>query len=96
MDVRRIKSAVAIIERHQRALAWLEEYGSQLTGTNPTEISFEADVRFARSCHGASDAAEMLGNYARRSVPDLVRVAIENCRNTIAMEKAAIQEEAGQ
>lgn len=93
MDNTRILQSIQRIERNERALKWLEEYGIQLTGA-ADQFMFDPRLKLASACTGASDAAEMLASYARRELPKLVQVCIQNCRNTIEMDKSAIREEA--
>jgi len=95
MNNARIKSAIAEIEKCERALAWLEEYGSQLTGEKG-QFEFHPRAYFAGSCEGADQAMGMLASFARLSLPELVKTSIENCRNTIVMSKSAILEEVGE
>lgn len=96
MNLDRIEAAVKSIRRNARALAWLTEYGVQYTGNRDgDQARFELNMYFAGSCPGASEACAMIEGYAAISLPDLVTTAIDNCRNTIAMERAAIAEELG-
>jgi hypothetical protein len=93
MDAHRIKSALANIERNERALEWLEKYGTQLS--IDSGLRFEPVLSFAGSCTGADEASEMIAGYARKLVPELVQTSIQNCRNTIELDMAAIREEVG-
>ena len=93
MNTVRIIQAAQDIERHQKALSWLREYGSELTGRNRDEGSVTVTLAFASGCPGAKEAQEVLSAYARLSLPDLVQTAIKSCENTIEMCANAIREE---
>lgn len=94
MNLDRIDSAVKSIRRNARALSWLQEHGTKLTGDD-SQARFELSLYFAGGCVGAEEAAAMLESYARLSLAELVQTAIKNCNNTIAMDRSAIAEELG-
>lgn len=95
MNFDRMEAALRSIRANSEALEWLEEYGAQITGEEP-DTYFEFNFRFAHGKPGASAAARFIEKYARRALPMLVQQAVENCRNTIAMDRAAISEEMGE
>jgi hypothetical protein len=93
MNPARIISSARTIEERTAALNWLEQYGSQLDGKTPNEADVVVTLKFAASCTGSKEAASILSSYARLSLPDVIKRAIECCNNDIAMATSAIREE---
>lgn len=93
MDTARIIKAAQDIERCQRALTWLRDNGSVLTGRRKDDASVSVHINFASALPGAKEASEVLSAYATLSLPDLVETAIKSCENTIDMCSDAIRAE---
>lgn len=94
MNVSRIKVAAETIEKRERALAWLEQYGSNLTGrADDTSASVSCHLNHASACPGSKEAAEVLSAYGRVFLPQIVKAAIACCRNDIELSRSAIAEE---
>lgn len=96
MNTDRIEAKAKEIARYSKALEWLEQYGTQLSGEDGDGASFELDLTFAGSCEGANEASAVIESYARIALPDLVKQSIESCRNSINMARDAIREEIDQ
>lgn len=94
MNTARITQAVADIEHNAAALKWLEEYGAKLDVGSKEHLAINVTLYFAGSCPGAREAQSVLSSFARLAIADLVAQSIRNCRNTIALAKSAIAEEA--
>lgn len=94
MNIDRIKRAAAEIEKNTVALKWLEEYGASYTGHGRNEATFDVHLHLASACPGAKEAQEIITSFARISLPDLIKTATQNCRNTIAICEDAIRAEA--
>ena len=94
MNTVRIIQAVTDIEHNAAALKWLEEYGLQLDGRSKEHLTISVTLHFAGSCPGSREAQGILANFARLNIAEIVAKSINNCRNTIALAKSAIAEEA--
>ena len=92
MNVLRIKQAAEAISACEEALIWLDEFGARLSSENGA-ASVSVHPTFANACRGAKQAQEMLSTMARFSLPEIVRAATANCRNTIELEREAIRRE---
>lgn len=92
MNVNRIRQAADHIEKRKAALAWLEEYGVKLTGRDPDAL-VKVELLTASRCEGAKEAADVMEAYARLNLPEVVKNAIECCRNDIEIETNAIRAE---
>lgn len=94
MDAEKVARQAKKIDSRRKALAWLDERGSKMTGHDDDyETSFSMKLMFAASCPGASEATEMMQAYARAHLPAIVKSAIECCRNDIAIAREAIETE---
>lgn len=90
MNVARIKEAAKTIEHYEAALKWLMEWGDRLSEKGAATV--RVDLHDAGSLPGASNAEEVLSAYASLSLHGVILpMAIQSCRNTIAMEKDAIR-----
>lgn len=94
MNTIRISQAVRDIEENTAALKWLEEFGPQFTGRDKSQADVAVHLNAASACPGAKEAAAVISAFARLSLPDLIKTATQNCRNTIELAKSAICEEA--
>lgn len=94
MNTTRVIQSAQELERHQMALKWLLENGTQLTGKTRDEAAVSVRLNFASALPGAKEAQEVLSSYARLALPELVRTSIRSCENTIEMCASAIREEA--
>lgn len=92
MNSARIKQALNDIEFYEKALKWLEEYGHQLEGKDAAKIT--VDIHAAGACPGSAEAAMVLASYAKHELPNIVKISIQSCRNTIVIATDAIREEA--
>jgi hypothetical protein len=92
MDTARIIKAAQDIERSQRALHWLKQNGSVLTGRGQ-DAAVSVSINFGSALPGSREAEEVLSAYATLSLPDLVEASIRSCENTIAMCTDAIRSE---
>lgn len=94
MDEYRITTAASTITKRKAALAWLEQYGVQLTGKGDCNYAaVNVHLNFASACAGSKEAAEVLSAYSRVHLPEIVKDAIACCRNDIAMSVDAIRKE---
>ena len=94
MDHNRVKLASENIEECERALRWLLKYGTELkNGIMNGEFSMAFTPRYAAGCDGAICASSKIANWAKFSIEKIVKDAIEDCRNTIEIEKTAIMAE---
>lgn len=93
MDELRVLQAAKVITERKAALAWLEQYGVQLTGRDKDQVGFTLHIYFAGSCAGAKEAMDVMTSYARFSLPEIVRAATECCRNDIDIAKNSIRGE---
>jgi len=97
MNEARISAAAGQIAKRRTALLWLEQYGVNLTGRSDSDsASVSVHLNYASACPGAKEAAEVLSSYGRVHLPEIVKSAIECCRNDIAMAIDAIREEVGE
>lgn len=94
MNTSRITEAANRIARYKKALEWLEQYGSTLSGSDKDGFSLYFRPLFAGSCVGATEATEVINDFARYQIEEIVKAAIANCRNTIVMDREAILQEA--
>lgn len=93
VDTAKIISAAKKIDERQKALKWFEEYGHRLT-KDGSDSDVSVRIFHAGSCPGADEATDILSAYAKLSVPDLVKTAVECCRNDIEIFQRQISEAA--
>lgn len=93
MNFEIMEAAIKRLRKNSAALMWLETYGTQLTGKDD-HASVEFSISFASAQIGAHEAARILEVYAKHALPDLVREAIDSCRETISTDRAVVIDEA--
>ncbi|MDK4703858.1 hypothetical protein PH562_16525 [Rhizobium sp. CNPSo 4062] len=93
MNTARIESAAKAISENKKALEWLLQYGTQLTGRDRDQASLSVHLNFASALAGAKEAEKILSSFASINLPEIVQTAIRNCRNTIELEREAIRRE---
>lgn len=94
MNTTRIKQMAVEIEKNEAALKWLTTYGSSLTGRSRDEAEVSVRLNTASACPGAKEAEGVLCSFAKLSLPNLVTISIQNCKNTIDICRNAIRDEA--
>ncbi|WP_421696874.1 hypothetical protein [Ancylobacter sp.] len=93
MNTTRIVQAANEIEKNERALKWLEEYGHQLSARDRDSFTVELRLHSASACPGGKEAETVLSSLARFGIDELVETAKRNCRNTIEISRNAIAQE---
>jgi len=93
MNTATIINAAADIEKNQKALNWLEEYGGLLLDRNSGGFKISVTLYSASACTGATDAAEMLAAYATSMIDDILKFAERGCANTIEIRREQIKKE---
>lgn len=93
MNTTRIIQAANEIDKNERALKWLEEYGRYLSAGD--RDSFKIDIRLhtASACPGGKEAEAVLSSLARFGIDELVETAKRNCRSTIEISRDTIARE---
>lgn len=94
MNTSRITEAANRIARYTKALEWLEQYGSTLRGSDKDGFSLYFRPHFASGCTGATEAIDVINAFAGYQIEEIIKAAIADCRNTIAMDREAILQEA--
>ena len=89
MDTTRIAEANKAIAACEAAMGWFETHGHSLSEKGAVRM----DLGIINQTDGASDASRMLRAYAIKALPDLVETCLQNCRNTIEIERDAIRRE---
>lgn len=92
MNLAKIRHASNEIERLEKALGWLIEFGVKITKDSDDGVSYRPN--FAGSCNGAKEASEVLSTMMGNRLPDLIADATKNCRNTIEIHRQVIRDEA--
>lgn len=93
MNTTKIISAAREIERNRDALKWLEEFGGTLTGADQEAASVHVKLNYGSAILGSNEAAEIMSTFAGKMLPEIVKMATSNCRNTIEILKQQIVDE---
>ena len=93
MDTTRIVQAVNEIDKNERALKWLEEYGRYLSAGDRESFTVDLRLHSASACPGGKEAQAILSSLARFGIDELVETAKTNCRNTIEISRDTIARE---
>lgn len=93
MNTTRIVQAVNEIDKNERALKWLEEYGRHISARDRDSFTVDLRLHSASACNGAKEAEEVLSILARFGIEELVETAKRNCRNTIEISRDTIARE---
>lgn len=94
MNTTRIIQAANEIDKNERALKWLEEFGQHLSARDRDSFTVDLRLHYASACPGGKEAQEVLSSLARFGIDELVETAKRNCRNTIEISRDAIAREA--
>lgn len=94
MNTTAIKIAVERIAEYELALGWLEQYGTSLSGRDKDGFGLSFHPGFASACVGAKEAKAVIDAFARHHIEAIVKDAIANCRNTMAIDRETIIREA--
>lgn len=95
MNVSRIINAAKEIERLQRAVKWLEEYGRKVGNSVGSEcVDVHIRMNFAGSCNGANEVSEIVSQLVSDMMRDLLADACDYSKETIEIHRAAIRHEA--
>ena len=92
MNLSKIRHAASEIERLEKALAWLTEFGGNISPDGEESVSFRPN--FAGSCNGSKEAAEVLSAMMTNNLHRLIPDAIQNVENTIQIHRETIRTEA--
>lgn len=94
MNTDRITRAAKEIERMQRAVKWLEQYGPKVDDTAFADwANVKIHMTFAGSCDGAKELNEILSQLVNDRMKDLLEDAYEYCKEAIEGHRSAIQHE---
>ena len=93
MNTTRIVQSANEIDKNERALKWLEEYGHQLSARDRDSFTVDMRLHSASACPGAKEAEAVLASFARFGIEELVETAKRNCRNTIEISRDTIARE---
>jgi hypothetical protein len=96
MNTTLIKIAVADIEKNQKALEWIGQYGGNLLDRDGGNFKISVTLYSASACPGATEATEMLSSYATSMIEDIMRATERGCANTIEIRREQIKLEIGE
>lgn len=92
MNTARIQEAVKQIDRCKLALDWMEKCGANVATDPASFLSFNPSV--GGRVDGFSEASTKIEAHAMKMLPEIIKIAMQDCRNTIELSRAAIAEEA--
>lgn len=96
MDTNRAKFLIDRIGYNARALEWLIACSSNLSSeVEANDFKFTFAPVVGGSCTGAREAAEVIASMARLEIKRLTDMAVENCQNTIEVDRASLVREVG-
>lgn len=96
MNTTIIKIAAEDIEKNQKALEWIEQYGHNLLERNGGNFKLSIALFSASACTGATEATEILSSYATSMIEDILKAAERGCANTIEIRRDQIKQEIGE
>ena len=96
MDATKAKWLIDRIASNSRALEWLIECSPNLSSeVEANDFKFTFAPVLGSACDGAREAAEVISSMARLEIRRLTDMAVENCRNTIEVDRASLIREVG-
>lgn len=95
MNTAKITSAAKEIERLQKAVKWLEDFGPKVGNSEGADCA-DVTVRmnFAGSCNGAKEVSEIVSQAVRDMMRELLDDAHDYCREMIEIHRRTIRHEA--
>lgn len=94
MNTDLIKIAAADIEKNQKALEWLNDYGHHLNDKSCFKVSLA--IYSASACVGATEATDVLSSYAASMMDEILEATKNGCANTIEIRREQIKREIGE
>lgn len=93
MNTTLIKIAAADIEKNQKALEWIGQFGGGLFDREGGNFKISVTLYSASACTGATEATEMLSSYAASMIEDILKATERGCANTIEIRRDQIKRE---
>ena len=90
----RVAQAAHEIDTLTTALAWLREYGVQLSHRDKDTFDLTFRAIAAGACNGVREAEKQISAVARTKIKEIIEAAIRDAENTIVLNRAVIKEEA--